>query len=229
MIVKAPVAEHIGFTPSRGGGYPNSLLGVFSALRQTLLDAQHYAPSRPRTPRIRAACAAPRPIRRSRRCSRCSQADSRRDASVSREREIERALDLAKEFDLRPIIAGGEEADQVAARLKAENVPVLLSLNFPRRPQASPDADPEPLRTLRARVEAPKLAAKLQQAGVKFAFEDGGLSTWSDFLGNVARAVEERSDRRPGGARADAVARRNSRRERPAWARSKRARSRISR
>ena len=42
MIVKAPIAEHIGFTPSRGGGYPNSLLGVFSALRQTLLDAQHY-------------------------------------------------------------------------------------------------------------------------------------------------------------------------------------------
>ena len=43
---------------------------------------------------------------------------------------------------------------------------MLLSLNFPRRPQASPDADPEPLRMLRARVEAPKLAAKLQQAGV---------------------------------------------------------------
>ena len=42
MIVKAPVAEHIGFTPLRNGGYPNSLLGVFSALRQTLLDAQHY-------------------------------------------------------------------------------------------------------------------------------------------------------------------------------------------
>ena len=76
------------------------------------------------------------------------------------EREIERALDLAKEFDLRAIIAGGEEADQVAARLKAENVPVLLSLNFPRRPQASPDADPEPLRVLRARVEAPKLAGE---------------------------------------------------------------------
>ena len=84
---------------------------------------------------------------------------------ASSQREIERALDLAKEFNLRPIIAGGEEADLVAARLKAENVPVLLSLNFPRRPQASPDADPEPLRTLRARVEAPKLAAKLATGG----------------------------------------------------------------
>jgi hypothetical protein len=63
-------------------------------------------------------------------------------------------------------------------------------MNYPRRPQASADADPEPLRVLRARVEAPKLAGKLQAAGVKFAFADGGLTTWSDFLPNVGRTVE---------------------------------------
>ena len=43
---------------------------------------------------------------------------------------------------------------------------------------------------MRARAEAPKLAGKLQAAGVKFAFADGGLTTWSDFLANVGRAVE---------------------------------------
>ena len=69
---------------------------------------------------------------------------------------------------------------------------MLLSLNFPRRPNASPDADPEPLRTLKARVEAPKLAAKLAQAGVRFAFEDGGL----DHLVGVPR--ETRTHRRGG-------------------------------
>jgi imidazolonepropionase-like amidohydrolase len=190
MIVKAPVAEHIGFTPVRGGGYPNSLLGVFSSLRQMLLDAQHYAAEQATYAKN------PRGMRR-------PEPDPSLEAlqpvltrqipvvlAASSKREIERALDLAKEFNLRPIIAGGEEADLVAARLKAENVPVLLSLNFPRRPQASPDADPEPLRLLRARVEAPKLAAKLQQAGVKFAFEDGGLTNWTDFLANVGRSVE---------------------------------------
>ena len=109
---------------------------------------------------------------------------------ASTAREIERALDLAKEFNLRAIIAGGEEADEVATRLKAENVPVLLSLNFPRRPTASPDADPEPLRVLRARVDAPKLASKLAAAGVRFAFEDGGIATWADFLGNAGRTLE---------------------------------------
>lgn len=188
MILRAPVAEHIGFTPSRGGGYPNSLMGVFSVLRQTLLDAQHYAaeqaayaknPGTMRRPEPDPSLEALQPV-------------LRREVPVimeaSSEREIIRALDLAKEFNIKPIIAGGEEADLVAARLKAEGVPVLATLNFPRRPQTTADADPEPLRMLRARVEAPKLAAKLQAAGVKFAFEDGGAA-WTDFLTNAARTV----------------------------------------
>ncbi|HMA23531.1 MAG TPA: amidohydrolase family protein [Gemmatimonadaceae bacterium] len=190
MIIKAPVAEHIGFTPQRGGGYPNSLLGVFSALRQMLLDAQHYGAEQA------AYAKNPRGMHR-------PEIDPSLDAlqpvlarqipvvmEASSQREIERALDLAKEFNIRAIIAGGDEADKVAARLKAENVPVLISLNFPRRPQASPDADPEPIRVLRARVEAPKLAGKLAQAGVKFAFEDGGMSNWADFLTNAGRTSE---------------------------------------
>jgi imidazolonepropionase-like amidohydrolase len=190
MVVKAPIAEHIGFTPNRGGGYPNSLLGVFSALRQTLIDAQHYGaeqaayaknPRGMRRPEPDPSLEALQPVL-------ARQIPVVMEAGL--EREIERALDLAKEFNLRVIIAGGEEADKVAGRLKAENVPVLISLNYPRRPQASADADPEPLRVLRARVEAPKLAAKLQAAGVKFAFADGGLTTWNEFLPNVGRAVE---------------------------------------
>ncbi len=189
MILKPNVAEHIGFTPSRGGGYPNSLMGVFSALRQTLLDAQHYAaenaayaknPKSMRRPDPDPSLDALQPV-------------LKREIPVvmeaSSQREIERALDLAKEFNLRVIIAGGEEADKVAARLKAENVPVLASVNFPRRPQATADADPEPLRMLKARVEAPRLAGKLQAAGVRFAFEDGGAA-WTDFLPNVAKTVE---------------------------------------
>src|SRR6185436_14686133 len=58
------------------------------------------------------------------------------------QREIERALDLAREFNVRLIVNGGRQADRVAARLKQANVPVLLSLNFPRRTSAaSPEAE----------------------------------------------------------------------------------------
>src|SRR5215213_1420361 len=41
MIVRSPVAMHVGFTPLRGG-YPGSLMGVFATLRQMMLDAQRY-------------------------------------------------------------------------------------------------------------------------------------------------------------------------------------------
>ena len=39
MVVKPSFAEHISFA-TIGGGYPGSLLGTFSALRQIFLDAQ---------------------------------------------------------------------------------------------------------------------------------------------------------------------------------------------
>src|SRR5688500_15105238 len=42
MLVRSPVALHVGFTPLRGVGFPGSLLGVFAAQRQMLLDAQRY-------------------------------------------------------------------------------------------------------------------------------------------------------------------------------------------
>ncbi len=52
------------------------------------------------------------------------------------EREIVRALDMAKEFSLAPIITGGQEADLAAADLKAAKASVILSLNYPTRSRA---------------------------------------------------------------------------------------------
>jgi hypothetical protein len=69
---------------------------------------------------------------------------------------------------------------------------VLLSLNFPRRTTMQvAEADPEPLRILRSRVDAPKTAARLAQAGVRFAFQSGAMANMADFLSNAAKAVEQ--------------------------------------
>src|SRR4030095_2786299 len=107
------------------------------------------------------------------------------------EREIARALDLGAEFKLKLIIAGGREADKVADRLAKQNVPVLLSLNLPKRTTAAlPEADPEPLRVLRERVEAQQTAGKLAKAGVKFGFQSGSLANMSDLLPNAAKTIE---------------------------------------
>ncbi|MGI8556633.1 MAG: amidohydrolase family protein [Pyrinomonadaceae bacterium] len=190
MIVSEPIAQHVTFR-TLGGTYPTSLLGTFSALRQMFLDAarlQEIQKMYAKNPR-----GLPRPA-----------ADASLEALIpalnrqmpvvfnaNSEREIVRALDLAQEFNLAAIIAGGQEAWKQADRLKKQNVPVLLSLNFPKRTTAaSPEADPETLEILRLRVETPKCAARLQQAGVKFAFQSGGMTNPNDFLANAAKAVE---------------------------------------
>jgi len=67
---------------------------------------------------------------------------------------------------------------------------VLLSLNLPRRTTAAlPEADPEPLRVLRERVDAQQTAAKLARARVKFAFQSGSISNMSDLLPNVGKLI----------------------------------------
>jgi imidazolonepropionase-like amidohydrolase len=192
MIVRTPFAQHVSFTTLRGGQYPGSLLGTFAALRQMLFDTQRLIEIQ------KLNASNPVGIKR-------PEADASLQALVpvingtmpvvfnaETEREIIRALDLAKEFNLKAIIAGGTESWKVANRLKQQNVPVLLSLNFPERTTAdAKDADPENLETLRLRVEVPKNALRLKQAGVKFAFESGGLKNLSkDFLGNVDKAVQ---------------------------------------
>src|SRR5687768_7952 len=190
MIVRSPVAMHVGFTPLRGS-YPGSLMGVFAQLRQMMLDAQRYRDSMQIYERN------PRGIRR-------PDTDRSLAALVpviegripvimlaNSEREISRALDLAAEFKLRLIVAGGREADRVTDRLAKQNVPVLLSLNLPRRTTAAmPEADPEPMRILRERVAAQQTAGKLSKAGVRFAFQSGSLANIAELMANANRTIE---------------------------------------
>ncbi len=190
MVIKPQFAEHISFTTLQGQ-YPGSLLGTFSALRQMFYDAQRLQDIQ------KMYASNPKGMRR-------PDADKSLEAlypainrqmpvvfNANTEIEIIRALDLIKEFKLNGIIAGGQESWKVADRLKAQNVAVLLSLNFPKRTTASsPEADPESMQTLRLRAETPKGAGKLAAAGVKFAFQTGGATAISDYFTNAGKAVE---------------------------------------
>jgi imidazolonepropionase-like amidohydrolase len=191
MALRPAFAEHFSFTTLRTGVYPTSLMGTFSALRQMLLDAQRLQLNRQTYDKN------PRGMKR-------PEADKSLEAllpvlnrtmpivfNANTEIEIIRAVDLAKEFNLSAIISGGHEAWKVSDRLKANNIPVLLSLNFPKRTAtASPEADAESLELLRLRAETPKTAAKLLSAGVKFAFQSGGMTSINDFLTNAEKATQ---------------------------------------
>ncbi len=191
MIVRSPVALHVGFVPLGTGGYPGSLMGVFASIRQMLLDAERYReagaiyernPRGVRRPEQDKSLAALLPVL-ARQMPIVMQAET--------EREINRALDLAQEFNLRVVIAGGTEAWKIAGRLREMKVAVLLSLNFPRRTTAQmAEAETETLRTLRERAEAPKTAARLAAAGVTFAFQSGAMTNLNDYLANATKAVE---------------------------------------
>jgi imidazolonepropionase-like amidohydrolase len=190
MVIKSPFAEHVSFS-TIPGQYPGSLLGTFSALRQMLYDAQRLQEVR------KMYDADPRGLKR-------PEADRSLEALIpvlnrqipvvftaNRVNEIVRALDLAKEFNLVAYIAGGQEAWKLTDRLKAQNVPVLLSLNYPKRTAAaSAEADPESMDLLRFRAETPKGAAKLAQAGVKFAFHSGGVTNIADYFVNLKSSVD---------------------------------------
>ena len=190
MTVKNPVALHISFA-TIPGQYPGSLLGTFSALRQMFNDARRHAEMQ------KMYAANPRGMVRppeDKSLEALQPALNRQIPVVfaaNRSNEIVRARDLAKEYNLRAIIAGGQEAWRFTDRLKAQDVPVLLSLNFPKRTAtASPDADPESLDILRFRAEVPKTAGRLSAAGIKFAFQGGGAASVNDFVANAVKSSE---------------------------------------
>lgn len=190
LILKSPATLNIGFTPTRSGGYPSSLMGGYAFIRQALLDAQHYRDEWARyaknkrgmeRPQVDKSLAALQPV---------INGELPVILAASNAREIRRVIAFAEEFQLKYLIAGATQAYEVADLLKAKNVRVLLSLNYPQRPTNIEDPESESLRVLKERADAPKAAQALYRAGVKFAFQSGGLTRPQDLLVNASRAIE---------------------------------------
>jgi imidazolonepropionase-like amidohydrolase len=132
IVIQTPVALHIALQSTGATGYPSTLMGYVAHLRQLMLDADHYdrswqfyrehggtrPPNDPTLGAMRSAKRREMPV--------FWQADTRD--------EIHRALDLADEFGVTPVIVGGREAWKVADRLVEKKVPVVLRINFPDEP-----------------------------------------------------------------------------------------------
>ena len=193
QVVRTPVALHVDYGGASGrGGYPVSLMGVISFVRQHFIDAQHQRAVQARYLKGASAGAArPNydPALNALEPALEGKLPVAFEANAAR--EILRALEMAREFKLDPIVTGAGEAHEVAEDLKSRNARVVYNVNYPTRSRTlPPDAD-EPLETLRARANAPKVPAALQKAGVTFAFSGAGLRDPRDFVRNVARAVRE--------------------------------------
>jgi phosphohistidine swiveling domain-containing protein len=213
-VVKSPVAMHVNMSGRGGGaGYPGSLLGTIAFTEQGFLDAQWQRDAEAQY--VRTGAKGPRPIVE-------PALDALKPAlakqmpvafDVNEAREIDRALKLAAEFGLDPIVVGAASAAERKSELAAAKARVILSINFPGGQgggaaaaaggggggRGGGGAAPS-LRQLKAQADAPKVAAQLAQANVVFAFSSGG-ATPANFVRNAGRVIKE------GGLGADAVLR----------------------
>ena len=191
MVVRTPVALTVQFRGSAGffGGYPNSLMGTVAFIRQTFYDAVHYRDQQSRYDRVKRGVPRPEHDKKLAALVPALKGDLPVLFVANSDLDIRRALMIADEFHLKPIIEGALTGYRVADMLASRKVPVILSLNFPKRSADLPQDVDEPLRVLRERAEAPAGPSKMAAAGVKFAFSSAGLGP-ADFLGNVRKAIE---------------------------------------
>ncbi len=131
-VIKNPAAAQVSFNTRPTWTYPDSLMGVISYIRQTLMDAQQHTaaravyernPSGLRRPADNPSLEALQPAL-NRAVPVVFIADS--------EEMIRRAQRIAAEFNLNYILSGAREAYAMAGELK--NVPVLVSVKWPVAP-----------------------------------------------------------------------------------------------
>jgi len=190
MVVASPVGQYISFAGGRGfgGGFPTSLMGVISYVRQIYLDIDHYK-------LVKDAYAKdPRGMQRPEydRALEGVMASPRILLPANRLVEIDRALHLAAELKQPTIIYGGREAyrEGAADLLKKANVPMLISLRWAEFPRdADPDNEPS-MRTLENIDQGPAAAVALKKAGVKFAFYSDGVDNPRDLQRAVKKAID---------------------------------------
>jgi hypothetical protein len=194
-VMKAPVAMHMGFQ-GVAGRYPGTLLGVIAYERQQLYDAQRHGLLMDRYKAGQRGVARP-------------SYDANLDALVpvvrgqlpaffaaSNENEIRRAVDIAKEFNLKLTIVGATEAFRTMDALKDAR-PLVVSVDFPQamevtgwayRGAVRRELNDSASRDASVRKIVESNAAALNKAGLKFALAPGALKP-NDFIANVHKAI----------------------------------------
>jgi hypothetical protein len=156
MVIASPLGQYISLAGGRGfgGGFPTSLMGVISYIRQIYLDAEHYklvkdayakdprGMERPEYDRaLEGVIASPRIL-----------------LPANRMVEMDRMLRFAAELKQPTIVYGGREMyrEGAADLFKKANTPVLVSLKWPWRPI--------PIRTTLPAYAAWKISTELRRA-----------------------------------------------------------------
>lgn len=185
-LVHTPVLGPV-MTLRGGMGYPSTLFGVLAFYRQTFEDAGRLRLISSEYARDSRGLLPPAHDPDFEVLLEAMGGKTLSFFVVNSAEDIRRVLGLAEQYGLRPVIVGGEEAWQVAPLLKARNVPVLVSLDFPKPQYWTPESarggkaaaeqeplDPSELREKKRLEEIYGNAGKLAAAGVRFVLTSGG-------------------------------------------------------
>jgi len=190
-LVVPDAAQVVALQPQRSG-YPGSLMGAVAVVRQGFLDARWHrdalaayakAPGAAARPGVNVAWDALQPAVSGRQPVLFVADDMLM---------VLRAAGLAREAEVRPIIATAGDEYKRAGEIATAKVDLIVPVNFPEAPEVADEGDAVEVTTqvLRHWQNAPGNPAALARAGVTFALTANGLKDVGRFREQVALAVE---------------------------------------
>ncbi len=196
LVLKEPWAQHIGYEPfsRQRNDYPGTHMGVLAKVRQSFSDADWYQIAWERYAQTPDALERPPFDESLAALGAAANNEQHVVFSAWSDNAILRALGLADELSIDAIVSGTIDGWRVADVLAQSGLPVLVSLDHrPRRDPGnsgrqvpgglmlSPGADDK--------KDARANAARLHDAGVRFAFTSEELESTVKFLPNLRAAV----------------------------------------
>jgi imidazolonepropionase-like amidohydrolase len=193
-VIKPRVGQHFTFETAGGFDdptYPNSLFGAIALIRQMILDARWYEQAQNA---YRKNPAQTKPEEDEGLSALITAANGGEPLIYESSDELNflRAVNIAKEFNLKLWVRGSGHEYRRLNLIRAANVPVILPLNFPEAPNI--ETPEEALNVELAELEhwnaAPENPKRLQEAGVTFALTTATLKNVSDFPARLRTAIE---------------------------------------
>ncbi|HSH94197.1 MAG TPA: amidohydrolase family protein, partial [Roseimicrobium sp.] len=192
--LKPDVFQHVAFElpTSENQGYPESLMGVIAAVRQTFFDAQHY--------KLDLADYAKRPTARNRPAY--SPALESLQPSLDGKQKVvfepgsvlmqDRAMRMAKELGVQPVLVASGQEWRRPDMLPALDATFIVPLNFPALPKLPTDEDWNAisLDQLRNWDWAPENVAVLKRAKKEVALTLYGLGEKKSFRKQLQLALD---------------------------------------
>jgi hypothetical protein len=197
MVIAQPIGQRITFHVAGFGrsGFPGSLMGNISYVRQLFLDLDQYQqakqiyasnPTGNRRPEydhaLEGLAESPRVL-----------------LPADESQQIDRMVHFAPELKKPFLLYGLHEAYLCIDELKQANVPLIVNLKWPEKPKDADPTEVSSFRELTMRDKAPAVPGLLAKAGVKFALSAEGIENAADLKKALKKALDA------GLSRADAI------------------------